>query len=293
MEGTTPRSQKEMPTVHDVEEVYQYAPLSSGSDIRLLTIEPACDGSEYIRCRLTLTSNLWNDEYQTLSYAWGPTYDDGSHLTHHVVCEGRLIPVTANLHEALLQIRLDYAFNKVDSSELPLWCDAVCVNQADIDERSTQVRLMGEIFASSRRLIMWLGNFVRKAESTAFRQLLDDDTPDELRNTNPQSVTQQQHSSIMKDILAKPYFTRRWVIQEVNLTQEARRWIFLGDQAFPYQMLERAVHRLQLRHMATFFDYWSWEYDHEPDGSTFRHSGSQLRSLLRNLDSLQRSGLFR
>ncbi|KAK5766523.1 hypothetical protein LTS12_003440 [Elasticomyces elasticus] len=288
MEGTTPRSQKEMPTVHDVEEVYQYAPLSSGSDIRLLTIEPACDGSE-----LTLTSNLWNDEYQTLSYAWGPTYDDGSHLTHHVVCEGRLIPVTANLHEALLQIRLDYAFNKVDSSELPLWCDAVCVNQADIDERSTQVRLMGEIFASSRRLIMWLGNFVRKAESTAFRQLLDDDTPDELRNTNPQSVTQQQHSSIMKDILAKPYFTRRWVIQEVNLTQEARRWIFLGDQAFPYQMLERAVHRLQLRHMATFFDYWSWEYDHEPDGSTFRHSGSQLRSLLRNLDSLQRSGLFR
>ncbi|KAK5709883.1 hypothetical protein LTR17_019389 [Elasticomyces elasticus] len=142
-----------------VKAVYHYEPLSSGNKTRLLIIEAALDQSEPIHCRLTQSSDLSNDDYQTLSYAWGPTYADGSHLTHHVICDGSLIAVTANLHGALLQIRQDYAFNGIDASTLPLWCDALCINQVDLEERSKQVRLMGEIFANSSRLIIWLGTF--------------------------------------------------------------------------------------------------------------------------------------
>ncbi|KAK4897912.1 hypothetical protein LTR27_004296 [Elasticomyces elasticus] len=302
-------------TSHEALRLYQYRPLEARpypfrpgtrqETFRLLMIEPARDHSDPIHCKLVhwpvashyqYQRNQYQRiqyqriQYQTLSYAWGPTRDDGSHLTHHVVCEGGLIRITANLHEALLQVRLDYAFNKIDSSKLPLWCDAVCVNQADIEERSTQVRLMGAIFAGSSRLIMWLGTFAGQEESTAFRQLLDDYGSDEQRNTSSQSVTHHEHKSLLKDILAKPYFTRRWIIQEVVLTSETYRWIFLGDQAFPYRTLERALDRLQLRDTATFLKYWSWEYKIQPRDIALMPRRTHFRSLLRNLDVFSATG---
>ncbi|KAK5704309.1 hypothetical protein LTR97_003327 [Elasticomyces elasticus] len=277
---------KTEPTGDPVEPIYQYRPLTSDDETRLLTIEPAHDQSELIQCRLTQSSDISNDDYQTLSYAWGPTYNDGSHLTHHVVCDGGLIAVTANLHGALLQIRQDYAFNGIDASALPLWCDAICINQADVEERSKQVRLMGEIFASSSRLIIWLGSFASHHESTALRRLLDEYDTNEQRDMSQQS-TAHQCSPILEKVLARPYFTRRWVIQEVVLTPGPRRWVFMGDQAFHYRTLERAMHNLQLRDMASCHEYWSstWQLEYH-EGDVRRPSSRTCRalSLLRNLE---------
>lgn len=44
-------------------------------------------------------------EYEALSYAWGPTYPDGSHLTDYIICNGRRLDVTAKLHVALKEMR--------------------------------------------------------------------------------------------------------------------------------------------------------------------------------------------
>ena len=39
-----------------------------------------------------------------------------------------------------------------------LWrMDAVCINQEDVSERNSQVRMMAEIFGNARRALVWLG----------------------------------------------------------------------------------------------------------------------------------------
>ena len=43
--------------------------------------------------------------YNALSYAWGPTNANGSHLCHEIICDGARFHVTANLYQALQHIR--------------------------------------------------------------------------------------------------------------------------------------------------------------------------------------------
>ena len=38
-----------------------------------------------------------------------------------------------------------------------LWVDAVCVNQSDFKEQSTQVAMMLEIYARAEQVNIWLG----------------------------------------------------------------------------------------------------------------------------------------
>ena len=47
---------------------------------------------------------------------------------------------------------------------IPLWVDAVCINQINISERTTQVRMMRTIYSNSRAacVLIWLG----EAEAT-------------------------------------------------------------------------------------------------------------------------------
>ncbi|KAJ4424653.1 hypothetical protein N0V82_000581 [Gnomoniopsis sp. IMI 355080] len=40
---------------------------------------------------------------------------------------------------------------------LYLWVDAICINQADLDERASQVALMARIYSECERTIIWLG----------------------------------------------------------------------------------------------------------------------------------------
>ncbi|KAF2034219.1 HET-domain-containing protein, partial [Setomelanomma holmii] len=38
-----------------------------------------------------------------------------------------------------------------------LWVDAVCINQADMDEKATQIPLMGDIYSGAESVYVWLG----------------------------------------------------------------------------------------------------------------------------------------
>ncbi len=40
---------------------------------------------------------------------------------------------------------------------LPLWIDAICINQSDVSEKNHQVRLMGQIYSQLELTLMWLG----------------------------------------------------------------------------------------------------------------------------------------
>ncbi|KAG5807705.1 hypothetical protein H9Q74_007679 [Fusarium xylarioides] len=40
---------------------------------------------------------------------------------------------------------------------VPLWIDAICINQDDIAERNSQVAMMSQIYGSARCVVAWLG----------------------------------------------------------------------------------------------------------------------------------------
>ena len=40
---------------------------------------------------------------------------------------------------------------------LQIWADAVCINQNDLDERSSQVNIMSDIYSGAKNCQIWLG----------------------------------------------------------------------------------------------------------------------------------------
>lgn len=149
---------------------YQYSKLPPDS-IRLLRLQPHRDPTAPIRCTIFDCPLLQTHDrvifspYEALSYVWGSTdnpqsiivrdcpisYDDDdeSPATASAKKAGTL-SVTRNLHEALVQLR-DRFIDRV------LWIDAICINQADLDERSCQVASMARIYAIASRVLVWLG----------------------------------------------------------------------------------------------------------------------------------------
>lgn len=43
------------------------------------------------------------------------------------------------------------------SSGLPIWIDAVCINQEDCEEKETQVGMMRDIYSAAKCVSVWLG----------------------------------------------------------------------------------------------------------------------------------------
>jgi hypothetical protein len=110
-----------------------------------------------IQCVLRHAS-LDEAEYTALSYVWGdPTHrtpitvqyewrDMHGNLSKEIVS----VLVTVNLASALLHLR----FSK---KPLVLWVDALCINQADDVEKSSQIMKMARIYERARNTIVWLG----------------------------------------------------------------------------------------------------------------------------------------
>lgn len=62
------------------------------------------------------------------------------------------IPLTSSLHCALRDLRsvCKTGFNV-------FWADVICINQADMPERSKQVQLIGRIYSDAARVITYIG----------------------------------------------------------------------------------------------------------------------------------------
>ena len=48
------------------------------------------------------------------------------------------------------------AIGKLEDSQY-VWIDAICINQNDVVERSTQVQIMSKFFERAIRVVIWLG----------------------------------------------------------------------------------------------------------------------------------------
>lgn len=123
----------------------EYAALEE-RQVRMLFLHPLKNGQ--VRCSMR---KIYLDKevgkYTALSYVWGDPNE-----TSPITIDGSVFQATTNLKAALMALA-----RQLPSDYLALWVDAICINQADDQEKSQQVCLMGEIYQKASRTIAWLG----------------------------------------------------------------------------------------------------------------------------------------
>lgn len=151
-------------TSQTLEDVYKNLRLDTAArEIRLLRIVAPPDESSVVQCFLEKASLDEVDlVFDALSYTWNDPYDRGEPPAYkQILLNGVPTEVTYNLEAALRHIeqhqrglmRGDVVvkrFYKVEHKTSvedqhacpPIWIDALCINQSNIEERSHQVNHM-------------------------------------------------------------------------------------------------------------------------------------------------------
>ncbi|KAG7287172.1 hypothetical protein NEMBOFW57_006677 [Staphylotrichum longicolle] len=214
-------------------EALVYEPLPGPDWIRLLVIEPWSADENRLRCHLkAVRLDHAAGKYYALSYCWGqPVRGEAQSL----LCNGRSVDAADNLRLALENIRY---------STLPriVWVDALCINQDDPAERSEQVQLMGKIYQQATETIVWLGDAFPSAktrpEFEAICQVVKSwdsyltpsyacrDAEGNLCHHQPDPSDDSSNPlrfnpALVASLFRCPWFSRRWVIQEVALARSA------------------------------------------------------------------------
>lgn len=190
-------------------ESYSYEQLPDYTcNIRLIRLLPSAQPDTPIElelCPARLDATL---SYEALSYCWGDVS-----LTETVYIDRRLFDVTTNLAAALRALRCQ-------TEPRIVWVDAVCINQLDIPEKNSQVRIMRDIYSLSSRTIVWLGTGDEHTRD-AFRE------PKQPQFFNPRGfkeILRAFYSSrrmlrASAAIMRQPWPTRVWVVQEVAFSK--------------------------------------------------------------------------
>ncbi|KAK5124750.1 hypothetical protein LTR85_001463 [Meristemomyces frigidus] len=219
--------------------------------------------------------------YRCLVYAWGDTKD-----LRMITINGGVYEVTNSLHIALRRLR-ERGINGL------LWIDALCIDQSNEAEKTTQVSLMGDTFSAAVMVLMWLGTprtgfsdgGVLGADKVAFNAvpilhaLAGGVHVHELPCFPSRSQRQQLGVCRDRDAsedwsrvfqsrrawMSSSWFTRTWTIQEVT---KARRAVFLfGSRQISWDIMASAW-----RHFAQHMQSCCSE-------SVYRLAGTKSRTL--------------
>ncbi|KAK0644469.1 heterokaryon incompatibility protein-domain-containing protein, partial [Cercophora newfieldiana] len=132
-----------------------YSPLNSTKrEIRLCRILPFSFSQECVSCVLSTVSLDAAPDFEALSYVWGDAADRVP-----IIVNGQRLLATKNLEAAMraLSSRAMMGFGASRDFTRVVWIDALCIDQTNLAERASQVKLMGDIYSSARHVVTWLG----------------------------------------------------------------------------------------------------------------------------------------
>lgn len=203
-----------------------------------------------------------------LSYCWGK-----SEATETMIVNGEDFPVRPNLYAFLDQMACE---NRRDW----FFIDAICINQADMAERASQVSLMGQIYGKAQEVIAWvtpddqvLERYgVPKARIGLMRPLQRTDEPNPTAGEVFTSEEYQSLGTFLKTlVLNSNYWSRLWIVQEILLA----RFLTIRCYFFTFAWSDVVVgepHRKATRYV---------DLDHNgrplrPNGFVVRNCGMEL-----------------
>lgn len=225
---------------------FQHEPLPHPrTHFRLLRVLDIVEGREIpVHCELTTRSFASAPPYGAISYTWG----NETPLS------------TILLNGSRLDVRLNCEYVLKQTNEFVngcyLWLDAICIGQTNTDEKSAQVAWMDFIFTIAVQVLACVGpadndseflySMLRK-EEPHFRPLLTNfehvsdycriqaSSLDAIKRL--QSVDwnlKRRSSTIVKlyhalhNFLARSYFQRLWIYQQLSLGSNVR--VFCGNE---------------------------------------------------------------
>jgi heterokaryon incompatibility protein (HET) len=153
-----------------------------------------------------------------------------------------------------------HRFRKKEKT-LNLWIDAVCLEQSNKQEVAQQVALMDEIYNQSTKGRVWIGVEDQDvAKVLAFFRTLanietllsnEDEGPSvkSIENPNTKDIEKRVSEIFSTEITGKveqffhrPWFTRRWVLQELALGRDAT--VYCYGRQISWRWLSKAVQNL-------------------------------------------------
>ncbi|KAI8656255.1 HET domain-containing protein [Fusarium sp. Ph1] len=127
--------------------------------IRVLRIaKPVNPNDQEIICNIKTINIAQDTSVAALSYVWGisPTF------TKAIRCNGNIVAVGTNCWSALWHLRNGYYSDDPGVSGgsldiMTIWVDSICIDQQDVKEKESQLRLMADIYSLARQVYVWLG----------------------------------------------------------------------------------------------------------------------------------------
>lgn len=170
-----------------------------------------------------------------------------------ILCDKHPIVVGGELYAALGHLR---SFH--DDEPFNIWIDAICVNQYDVEERNEHVRIMDRIYAGASMVRIWLGEEFGKEHqaSIALEQIdevftrLDTGVHQDRSDMSGYRFTLQREFywdekiqaidwDAVGSILARSWFRRIWVIQEVTNARQAS--VHIGRYVLNWNLFSNTI----------------------------------------------------
>lgn len=191
---------------------FQYTPLSNANRIRLLKLLPSPSRGaklafELEEISLSSTRQQVERRYEAISYTW-----DGQKPTCSVWCASSDLQITKNAAAVLCRLRRCVRPRW-------LWIDAICINQASIEEKNVQLSLMLLIYSRASSVVIWLGYVGSSAELASFLRFVRKYGRERGESLDP---LKQLYMKVGKRVeigakllTQRSYWSRVWTLQEV------------------------------------------------------------------------------
>jgi hypothetical protein len=230
---------------------FQYEPFSKPWLFRIVVMLPREDDDE-VRCDLKTIPGgdaedypdfdpADNDKkipYEALSYTWGESIPQ-----HAILLNGKRFFVGTNLYVFLKQWRPEAPMTR------SIWIDAICINQNDLEEKSSQIPRMRTIYQHAKSIAIWVGQAADDSdlvmdEMTALeKRVREARRPGEIdqalfpRLRDDESWILFDHNlthnnriyKAIRRLLNRPWWSRVWVTQEVT-SPNKDAWFLCGDR---------------------------------------------------------------
>jgi hypothetical protein len=221
-------------------EPFAYSPLPPNT-IRLLTPCEPTNSSGYMWRLDTVHLDDPEVAFDALSYTWGSPAE-----SYPITCNGKLLRVHYNLYTALPHL----AQRRGHVTPLPIWIDAISINQGDAEEKRAQIPLMSFIYGSAQIVWAWLGIAQHQEQIPSAINMfplikvagIEAKHHEKRFGTQKLSGLEGLDASLWSAVLHltdNEWFRRVWVIQEAAL---ARNLIFMcGDHQLTGQQIRGAI----------------------------------------------------